>query len=66
MSNNYESGVLDLAPLRELQLGRYLEARYLYDHALKLDPSLGNAHLNIGNIAFRWGNWTEAIFRYER
>lgn len=48
------------------QLGRYSEAKDLYLQALRGKPSMGNAHLNLGNIAFRMDNWTETIFRYER
>ncbi|CAN0429229.1 unnamed protein product, partial [Ectocarpus sp. 8 AP-2014] len=50
----------------ELQLGRYPEAKNLYTRAVGLDPSMGNAHLNLGNIAFRQANWTEGILCYER
>eukprot|EP00903_Cladosiphon_okamuranus_P011215 g10582.t1 len=52
--------------LAKEELRRNSEATELYIRALRLDPSMGNAHLNIGNIAFRSGNWAEGIFRYER
>ncbi|CAM9108296.1 unnamed protein product, partial [Scytosiphon promiscuus] len=48
------------------KLGRYSEARNLFLQALAVNPSLGEAHLDLGNIAFRWDNLTEAISRYER
>eukprot|EP00903_Cladosiphon_okamuranus_P006818 g6643.t4 len=48
------------------ELRRNSEATDLYSRALRLDPSLGDAHVQIGNIAFQSGNWTEAIRRYER
>ncbi|CAM9939632.1 unnamed protein product, partial [Laminaria digitata] len=47
------------------QFGRYPEARNLYVRSLEVNPSLGNAHLNIGNIAFRAGRWEEGISRYD-
>eukprot|EP00752_Nemacystus_decipiens_P012726 g11275.t1 len=48
------------------ELRRNSEARDLYLRALTLDPSMGRAHLNIGNIAFRSGNWAEGKLRYEK
>ncbi|CAM9926309.1 unnamed protein product, partial [Ectocarpus sp. 12 AP-2014] len=48
------------------KLGRYPEAKNLYTRAVGLDPSMGNAHLNLGNVAFRQANWTEGILCYER
>ncbi|CAM9888575.1 unnamed protein product, partial [Ectocarpus sp. 4 AP-2014] len=48
------------------KLGRYPEAKNLYTRAVGLDPPMGNAHLNLGNIAFRQANWTEGILCYER
>lgn len=48
------------------QFGRYPEARMLYVRSLEINPSMGNAHLNIGNIAFRAGHWEEGISRYHR
>ena len=51
---------------RTPQFGRYPEARNLYVRSLEANPSMGNAHLNIGNIAFRAGRWEEGISRYDR
>lgn len=48
------------------QTGRYPEAKDLYTRALKVNPGNGNAHLNLGNIAFRTADWMEGVARYER
>lgn len=48
------------------QMGRYPEAKALYIRSLDVDPSVGNAHLNLGNIAFREQQWMEGVYHYER
>lgn len=48
------------------QVGRLSEAKDLYERSLVGNPNLGNAHLNLGNIAFRTGDITGAVESYQR
>ena len=45
--------------------GRYFEEAFAeYKTALKLDPSMKQAHINIGNIFFTTGQYAEAVANY--